>query len=79
MKFRNEKLGDYFAFEVTQVTHREGGQVEIQTDLLDNVNQRMYSFEEEEDLDEYFCAYLAEGWRCERGIGPNSRIADVRS
>ena len=79
VKFRNEKLGDYFAFEVMEVTNRESGQVEIQTDLLDNVDQRMYSFEEEEEFDEYFQSYRSEGWRCERGVVPNKRVAGKRS
>jgi hypothetical protein len=73
VKFQNETVGDYFAFQVTQVTYRESGAIEVWTELLDNVDDRMYSFEEEQEFDECFASYLAEGWRCERGVGPNTR------
>ena len=75
MKFRNEKMGDYFAFKITGVIYREDGEIEVWTELLDNIDDRMYSFEEEDEFDEYFNSYLAEGWSCERGIGPNKRYA----
>jgi hypothetical protein len=74
MKFRNEKVGDYFAFEVIQVTYREVGPLEVSTELLDNTDDRMYSFEEEPEFDEYLNSYLKEGWRSDRGVGPNNRI-----
>lgn len=73
MKFQNAALGDYFAFQVSSVTYREGGLVEVWTELLDNIDNRMYSFEEEHELDEYLNSYLAEGWQCPRGVGPNRR------
>jgi hypothetical protein len=73
MKFRNAELGDYFAWRVTEVTYREGGIVEISTELLDDIDGRGYSFEAEEEFDDYLKSYMAEGWRCERGIGPNRR------
>lgn len=73
VKFHNERAGDYFAFKVTSITYRESGAIEVSTELLDNIDDRMYSFEEEEEFDEYFASYLAEGWRCERGVGPNTR------
>jgi hypothetical protein len=78
VKFRNEQMGDYFGFEVTSVTYREGGGVELMTGLLDNVDDRMYSFEDEADLDEYVTSYLREGWRCDRGIGSNNRLLGRR-
>lgn len=74
VKFRNEVVGDYFAFRVSAVTYRESGGIEVATELLDNIDDRMFSFEAEEEFDEYFASYLAEGWRCERGVGPNRRI-----
>jgi len=75
IKFRNEAMGDYFAFEVTEITHRERtGTAEVSTELLDNIDDRGYSFEEESELDAYVQSYLAEGWNCERGIGPNRRL-----
>jgi hypothetical protein len=74
IKFRNREMGDYFGFEITSVTYREGGGIEVVTGLLDNVEDRLYSFEEEQELDEYVISYLAEGWKCQRGIGPNNRL-----
>ncbi len=74
VKLRNAEMGDYFAFEVASVTYREGDGAEVMTELLDNVDGRMYSFEEERELDDYVASFLNEGWRCERGIGPNRRI-----
>lgn len=74
LKFRNTVVGDYFAFRVTEVTYRESGGIEVWTELLDNIDNRMYSFEEEAEFDVYFTSYLAEGWQCQRGIGPNRRI-----
>ncbi|MBS1808751.1 MAG: hypothetical protein JST84_11210 [Acidobacteria bacterium] len=75
IKFRNEQQGDYFALAITQVTYREDGIVEVWTELLDNIDNRMYSFEEEQEFDEYFESYLEEGWECEYGIRPNNRYA----
>jgi hypothetical protein len=75
MKFRNVAVGDYFAFRVSQITYREDGLIEVWTELLDNVDERMYSFEDESEFDEYFASYIAEGWACHEGIGPNRRVA----
>ncbi len=75
MKFRNGKVGDYFAFRVSQVTYRESGEVDVWTELLDNVNDRMYSFEDEAEFDDYHHSYLEEGWQCPRGVGPNTQYA----
>ena len=73
LKFQNEEVGDYFAWEVTEVTYRESGTIEVWTELLDNIDDRGYSFEEEAEFDEYYESYLAEGWQSERGVGPNNR------
>jgi hypothetical protein len=72
VKFRNEEMGHYLGFEITQVTYREGGAIEVMTALLDNVDDRMYSFDDEAELDKYLASYLREGWRCDRGVGPNN-------
>ncbi len=72
VKFRNAEMGDYFAFEIAEITYREGGVVEAMTELLDNIDNRMYSFEDESEFDEYVASYLNEGWQCERGIRPNN-------
>jgi hypothetical protein len=79
VKFRNAVVGDYFAFQVTEVTYREAGAIEVWTELLDNVDQRMYSFEEEAEFDDCFNSYLAERWQCPRGVGPNRRVGEVAS
>jgi hypothetical protein len=72
IKFANEEMGDYFAWQVIEVTYRESsGRFEVMTDLLDNVDERGYSFDDESEFDEYFDSYLSEGWQCERGVGPN--------
>ncbi len=74
VKFANKELGDYFAYPVKQVTYRESGQIEVWTKLLDNIDDRGYSFEDESEFDEYLASYLAEGWTCSRGVQPNRRF-----
>jgi hypothetical protein len=73
MKFQNKTEGNYFAWKVTQVTYREAGTIEVWTELLDNIDDRGYSFETEEEFDEYVQGYFAENWHCLRGIQPNKR------
>src|SRR5712692_10775465 len=68
VKFTNDKLGDYFAYAIKQVTYRENGYIEVWTELFENIDDRGYSFEQEEEFDEYFASYLAEGWSCGRGV-----------
>jgi hypothetical protein len=72
MKFQNAEVGDYFAWAITQVTYRENADIEVWTELLNNIEDQGYSFETEEEFDQYFRAYLAEGWQCIRGIGRNN-------
>jgi hypothetical protein len=74
MKFRSEKLGDYFAWKVSEVTYREDGKIEVSTELLDNINNRMYSFEEESEFQEYYEAYLSEGWVSPSGKKTNNYL-----
>jgi hypothetical protein len=74
VKFKSAIVGDYVAFRISEVTYREDGRIEVWTELLDNIDNRMYSFEEEAEFDEYFDSYLAEGWQCPRGVGPNRRL-----
>jgi hypothetical protein len=73
VKFDNKEQGDYFAWRVTQVTYRESGKIEVWTELLNDVDNRGYSFEAEQEFDEYLKSYIAEGWRCYHGIKPNTR------
>ncbi len=74
VKFANKELGDYFAYSVKQVTYRESGQIEVWTELLENIDDRGYSFEDETEFDEYLASYVAEGWTCSRGVQPNRRF-----
>ena len=71
LKLRNDEMGDYFGWRVAEVTYRENGPVEVMTDLLDDVEQRGYSFESEAEFDEYHQSYQACGWAGE--IKPNTR------
>lgn len=79
VKFANKELGDYFAYSVKQVTYRESGQIEVWTKLLENINDRGYSFEDEREFDEYLASYLAEGWTCSRGVQLNRRFLGDKS
>ncbi|MGF1723356.1 hypothetical protein [Photobacterium nomapromontoriensis] len=73
MKFHSDSLGDYFAWQVSEVTYRESGKVEVWTELLDNVDDRMYSFEDDAEFEECLAAYLSEGWSAPRGVTSNKR------
>jgi hypothetical protein len=73
IKFRNAVLGDYFAWRVSEVTYRESGQVEVDTELLDDVGGRGYSFDQEAEFDECYGSYVREGWTSPGGIKPNTR------
>ncbi|WP_413114109.1 hypothetical protein [Thaumasiovibrio sp. DFM-14] len=75
LKFRNDVVGDYFSFKVTEVVYREtGSKIEISTELLDNVDNRGYSFEDESEFDEYLSSYLSVGWLSPRGVTENNYI-----
>lgn len=78
IKFNNAVVGNYLAFRVSEVTYRECGRIEVCTELLNNIDERMYSFEEETEFDEYFNSYLAEGWQCLRCVGPNRQFSAAR-
>ena len=73
MKFSNSEMGDYFSWEIIDVTYRETGKIEVRMDLLDDIDGRGYSFEEESEFDEYYNSYLSEGWICEQGPKENTR------
>ncbi len=63
VKVRNREQGDYFAFTVVQVTHREGGPPELWLQLTSTVGGRsVVSFIEDGELDEYVAGYKQEGW-----------------
>lgn len=71
MKFHSDLIGDYFAWKVIQVTYRENGSIEVWTELLDNIDNRMYSFEEDSEFQEYLLAYKSEGWITPQGVKSN--------
>ncbi|WP_372836257.1 hypothetical protein [Pontibacterium sp.] len=73
IKFKSKELGDYYPWKVTQVTYRESGVIEVWTELLEDINGRGYSFEEEDDFDEYHNAYIEEGWQAPHGIKRNTK------
>lgn len=75
LKLRNARFGDYFPWRVTEVTHREGGALEVWTELLDDVGGRGYSFEAEDEFDAYLEAYRAEGWVTPHGVTANRRVS----
>jgi hypothetical protein len=61
VKFINAEMGDYFAFRIDEVTHREGHEPALGLDRLPPRDGRQAAFNED-DLDEYTDSYLAEGW-----------------
>lgn len=71
MKFNNAEIGDYFPWEVAHVTYHESGAIAVGTELLDNIDERGYSFGSETEFDECYRSYLAEGWVSEKGVGEN--------
>lgn len=72
IKFKNAGVGDYFGWEVRDVTYREdGNKIELTVKLLDDIDNRGYSFEQEEEFDGYLQSYLDEGWNMPRGVGEN--------
>ena len=77
IKLRNARVGDYFSFAVSHVTYHEYGTIEVATELLDNINGRMYSFDDEPEFDEYYSSYLGEGWTSPHGITPNRRASSA--
>lgn len=63
IKFANSELGDYFAFTVEQVTHRENGIPEIWAtthELTEWKTKRCHW--DTDDLDSDVSSYLEEGW-----------------
>lgn len=76
MKFNSSNLSDYFSWKVTQVTYRECGSIELWTELLENIDNRMYSFEDDEEFQEYLHAHKLEGWEAPFGIKENTHYKE---
>jgi hypothetical protein len=76
VKVRNREQGDYFAFMVVQVTHREGGPPELWLHLTSFVGGRsVIDFFEDAELDEYVEGYRQEGW-ISASVAPNRTFRD---
>jgi hypothetical protein len=64
VKVKNREQGDYFAFSVVQVTHREDGIPELWLKLTAcSESTSKVDFMEDEELDEYVAGYSQEGWK----------------
>lgn len=71
IKVRNRQMGDYFAFTVVQITHREDGPPELWMYLKSFVNGRsVIDFTVDSELDEYVRSYEQEGWEL-KSMVPN--------
>jgi hypothetical protein len=76
VKLRNREQGDYFAFSVVQVTHRDDGSPEILLRLTSSIDgQSVVSFIPDGELDEYLTGYEQEGWVRESCV-PNRTFRD---
>lgn len=76
VKVRNREQGDYFAFTVVQVTHREDGRPELWLHLTTFTEGRsVVSFIEDGELDELVAGYKQEGWEL-ASLVPNRTFRD---
>lgn len=71
IKLNNNTVGDYFTWEVKDVTYQENGIIQVSTELLNNIDERMYSFEDDAEFIEYFNSYLKAGWQSLHGVKVN--------
>lgn len=74
VKFTLQGEDDYVPWRISEITYRETGSIEIWTELLDDVDGRGYSFEDEDDFDEALSEYQDSGWDCPRGVKANTRV-----
>lgn len=64
VKLKNREQGDYFAFEVVQITHRENEVPELWLVLpAGTENTFKVDFTADEELDDYVAGYSQEGWQ----------------
>jgi hypothetical protein len=76
VKLRNRTQGDYFAFTVVQVTHREDGPPELWLQLTTFVGGRsVVDFIEDAELDDCAEGYRQEGWVLS-SVTPNRTFRD---
>jgi hypothetical protein len=77
VKVRNREEGDYFAFSVVQVTHREDDVPELWLQLTSLVGGRpVVSFVEDDELDEFIESYKQEDWIL-ASLVPNRTFRDT--
>ncbi len=62
IKFKNDQVGDYFAFRVREVTHRENGIPDVMMEPMEDANGKPEFAGREQELDEYVQSYVQEGW-----------------
>ena len=74
VKFTIKGEDDYVPWRISEIIYRESGAIDVWTELLDDVNGRGYSFEEEEEFDQALHEYQTAGWDCDRGVKPNVRV-----
>lgn len=63
LKVRNEKTGEFFPFEIMEVTHREGAIPEIVLGLLKKNDKEYKHFNDNQELEEYIQSFTSEGWK----------------
>ena len=74
VKFTLQGKDDHVPLRISQITYREAGSIEIWTELLDDVDGRGYSFEDEEEFDEALSERHDSGWDCPNGVKANTRV-----
>ena len=73
IRFQTENEDDDYSWEIREIKHYESGRIEVWTELLDNIDDRMYSFESEDEFQEYYDKYIAAGWKAPYGIRENKQ------
>ena len=60
IKLKNEEMGNYFAFKIYEVTHREGALTELTLQPL--MSGSNYDYFSKKELVEYIASYTSQGW-----------------
>jgi hypothetical protein len=82
LKLANAERGDYFAFGIRDITHREGQGPEVTLNKLPPSEGQLAAFDEAE-LDSYVASYIGSGWMHKSSVkntvqaDPNSSGAPV--
>lgn len=70
IKFVTENF-DYVPWKVSQVTYLENGLIEVWTELLNNIDNRKYSFDDEGEFEDCLNDFKSNGWVIPKGIKQN--------